>query len=94
MARYIDYDKLNEWVEKQNCDTVMCDNRHCIECYIGENGYEDIVEIEKRVPKMPIIKQFPQNLGGFKYACCPTCECTNIMQNYCPKCGQALDWSV
>lgn len=85
MARYIDYDKLNEWVEKQNCDTVMCDNRHCIECYIGENGYEDAVE----VIYAHWTKESDYWYVRFR---CSNCNCINHDNgHFCSNCGAKMD---
>lgn len=89
MARYIDYDKLNEWVEKQNCDAVMCDNRHCIGCYIGENGYEDAVEV--------VHAKWQRNSDGFMFwLVCSNCgyDEAPLGSKFCPNCGAIMDKGV
>lgn len=51
--------------------------------------------LEKQIPKKPI---GGIDFAGNEYRIC--CECSAIVQdgewkaNYCPDCGQALDWSV
>lgn len=50
-----------------------------------------IEALEKQIPKKPT---------GNKMNCCPSCKALvgihtdviNAKYNYCPKCGQALDW--
>ena len=50
--------------------------------------------LEKQIPKKPI---GGVDFAGNEYRIC--CECSAIVQdgewkaNYCPDCGQALDWS-
>ena len=45
-----------------------------------------IKALEKQVPKKPIDK--------LMYIECPSCENVGIEDcNYCPECGQRLDWS-
>ncbi len=49
--------------------------------------------IEKQIPKKPILDTiFP---SGVEWYLCPACKHNNIEKsdNYCHKCGQALDWS-
>lgn len=53
--------------------------------------------LEKQIPKMPLEKEvIGVSMTGYKYkGQCPKCsakvsQCTG---NYCPKCGQAIDWS-
>lgn len=71
--------------------------RPCIECArdcVTKDTLKVAIEcIEKQIAKTPIIKQAPHNLGGLRYVCCPNCEYTNIMRDYCPNCGQVIDWS-
>jgi hypothetical protein len=58
--------------------------------------------LEKQIPKKPIVD--PANLCDFQNFHCPKCNQKIIarldgewiagkLQNYCDKCGQALDWS-
>lgn len=64
----------------------------CIGCDTEEDYNEILEYLEKFTPKKPIH-------GGdelYNYECCPTCN--NIMDNtkyydYCPYCGQRLDWN-
>lgn len=53
--------------------------------------------LEKKIPEKPIEKEV---IGGFndlyRYkGQCPKCSSTVLQYvgNYCPKCGQAIDWS-
>lgn len=60
---------------------------------VGEYSELIIEALEKRMPKKPILDAaFP---SGIKWFNCP--ECSHIQQipecDFCPNCGQALDWS-
>ena len=51
-----------------------------------------ISALEKQVPKKVVWKY------AFYWACCPNCGYNNFdvekeESNFCPDCGQALDWS-
>ena len=70
-----------------------------------ESGFIEIIDIEqhrkatcealeKQIPKKP---QTATYFYGFKYSC-PACSKTlcfdfDEQKEYCPECGQALDWS-
>lgn len=45
-----------------------------------------ISALEKQIPKKP------KNREGTTYFYCPCCDSNNLNE-YCPNCGQALDWS-
>lgn len=53
--------------------------------------------LEKNIPEKPIEKEVVgASMTGYKYkGQCPKCSSTVLQYtgNYCPKCGQALDWS-
>lgn len=52
--------------------------------------------LERQVAKKPAIKNDYTNVFGVIYGWCPVCGCdiySNI-NNFCPKCGQKLDWEV
>lgn len=54
-----------------------------------------IKALKKQIPKKPIGKQIiGASITGYKYKSgqCPECLST-VCHNYCPNCGQALDWS-
>lgn len=54
-----------------------------------------IEALEKQIPKKPIGKEvIGVSMTGYKYkgGQCPKCMST-VSGDYCPKCGQALDWS-
>lgn len=51
--------------------------------------------LEKQIPKKPIGKEvIGVSMTGYKYkgGQCPKCMST-VSGDYCPNCGQALDWS-
>lgn len=52
--------------------------------------------LEKQISKKPIEKEvIGASMTGYKYrGQCPKCSSTVLQYtgNYCPKCGQALDW--
>lgn len=53
-----------------------------------------IEALEKQIPKKPNGKQIiGTSITGYKYKSgqCPKCLST-VCHNYCPNCGQALDW--
>lgn len=65
------------------------------------NKTEILKALEKQIPKKPIVD--PANLCDFQNFHCPKCKQKIIarldgewiagkLQNYCDKCGQALDW--
>ena len=52
-----------------------------------------IQSLEKQIPKKPNIHE--EDILG-EYYSCPSCmnnELDDIFDNYCPRCGQKLDWS-
>lgn len=51
--------------------------------------------IDKATPKKTIIKNVCNEVDGdVDYGACPNCEYPlNYDFNYCPDCGQALDWN-
>lgn len=52
-----------------------------------------IEALEKQIPKKP--NKHEEDILG-EYHSCPTClnnELDDIFDNYCPRCGQKLDWS-
>ena len=60
-----------------------------------------IQELEKQIPKKPIMKQYFEDLED-EYLCCPTCgeiltdripDDNKTFYFHCMNCGQKLDWS-
>ena len=67
-----------------------------------------IKALEKEIPTEPVIQEEGNFIQGYfifdKYFCCPACEyCCGLVDyvdkagkkiksEYCPKCGQAIDW--
>ena len=53
--------------------------------------------VEKQIPKKPLEKEIVGvSITGYKHkGQCPKCLLTVLQYkgNYCPNCGQALDWS-
>lgn len=53
--------------------------------------------LEKQIPKKPIGKEvIGVSMSGYKHkGNCPKCSSSvrQYTSNYCPNCGQALDWS-
>lgn len=47
-------------------------------------------ELEYRVPKKPVT--INNHFGGQFLPGCPSCEYIIEDEDYCPKCGQAIDW--
>ncbi|MGN0617441.1 MAG: hypothetical protein ACI4J7_00300 [Ruminiclostridium sp.] len=63
----------------------------CPQC----NAMEKAIEaLEKQIPKKPI-KRYVDNLDCTnEFDACPSCGGFGcIDEDYCPDCGQALDWS-
>lgn len=77
---------------------VLEDAKKGIERYEMTEWYDVAIgALEKQIPKKPI------QLKGYKEPCfCPICEpsdetfvkatCDHDKYNYCPICGQKLDW--
>ena len=83
----------------EDCNEKLCDN--CDLCYMQGNAGEHIKSIEIAIQALE--KQIPNKLKEHtqsQYGCIPVCGvCNGIMDlmqgdlNYCPNCGQKLDWS-
>lgn len=54
---------------------------------------EAIKALEKQIPKKPIPNS--HDMFGIKCCICPVCSCHvySTSNNFCQRCGQALDWS-
>ena len=70
--------------------------------WLAEDLYYEppyFVEEEIKVIKTALEKQIPRKINNYKkqpnarYGDCPICGRRVIKENYCPRCGQALDWS-
>lgn len=47
--------------------------------------------LEKQIPQKKIKAKFS---NGVEYYKCPSCGVADgLIKNYCPNCGQAIDWS-
>ena len=51
-----------------------------------------IGELEKQIPKKPKVLKV-HDISNYKYGYCECGESICDVDNYCSKCGQALDWS-
>ena len=92
------YEEAKAWFEEDLKDGKCSDD--CPMC----NAMELAIEaLEKRIPKKPIYEAdgYDEN-GNLIYDCaiCPNCEnddfeygINNWGCEFCPDCGQALDWS-
>ena len=49
-----------------------------------------IEALEKQIPKK--VKNIIKRPNGL-YGNCPDCNHALLKENYCPRCGQAIDWS-
>ena len=48
-----------------------------------------IEALEKQLPKKPA----PEEADGYMFFDCPVCKTSIQVENYCPNCGQKIDWS-
>lgn len=73
--------------EDTSCEAGMCCDEYCW-IYFAKKAVERMVKKKYR--------------GSYKHATCPTCRCKlrwpldfpyREMDKFCPKCGQAIDWS-
>lgn len=63
----------------KNAKIAACDEACLVAC----------VALDKQIPKECVrTKNNPIN-----YNACPIC-CERVSDNYCPNCGQAIDWGV
>lgn len=79
--------ELHSYCESSGID---CFNSDCENCKIIVAYEKAIIALEKQIPKKPHKNYEKVNLKW--------CECGNYLgelkneQNYCKRCGQALDW--
>ena len=61
--------------------------------YITEALDMAIEALEKQIPKKPISNS--HDMFGIKCCICPVCHCHvySTSNDFCHRCGQALDWS-
>ena len=57
-------------------------------------NFEKVVlnALEKQIPKKPNVLKV-HDISKYKYGYCECGESICDVDNYCAKCGQALDWS-
>ncbi|OQB15730.1 MAG: hypothetical protein BWY15_00443 [Firmicutes bacterium ADurb.Bin193] len=58
-----------------------------------QSYYMAILALKKQDPKKP--KLLYKCLGGDRYGSCSDCGCAGLkrlVHDYCPRCGQRLDW--
>ena len=89
----------------EDCNEKLCDN--CNLCYAQGNVGEHIKSIEiaihaleKQIPKKPIYERdgyAPDGTFVFNIWICPCCRTRYEVDyddyDYCPNCGQKIDWS-
>lgn len=79
-------------------EEAIIDIRENIQPIIGGKSLDIAISaLEKQIPKKPFLYSFSESHDTYTYFKCPNlcdtlCEVKNNM-NFCPKCGQALDWS-
>lgn len=89
------YEQAHKFLEVKQRE--MTQNRYLYnERAIEINGLA-ILALEKQIPKKPPLHSFSESHDTYTYFKCPNlcdtcCEVKNNM-HFCPKCGQALDWS-
>ena len=88
----------------EDCNDQLCDN--CDLCYMQGTTGEHITAIgiaiqalEKQIPKKPVYEGDGYSDGHLVYDTwiCPLCEKRYEVDyddyDYCPNCGQKIDWS-
>ncbi len=74
----------------QRCDGYKpCRNEDC-------ELYNAIKSLEKQIPQKPtsVVSSYYENETRLSHGYCPICKTLNIsFDEFCGKCGQALDWS-
>lgn len=92
--------ELNKYQKALKEVEVQCEFNN-----LGEQSYNLLKElVDKETPKKPIIrKETEDEVGEYKVTLC--CNCENVLTDeagyyndyydveYCPFCGQHLDWS-
>lgn len=79
-------------------EEAIIDIRENIQPIIGGKSLDIAISaLEKQIPKKPFLYSFSESHDTYTYFKCPNlcdtfCEVKNNM-NFCPKCGQALDWN-
>lgn len=82
--------KILQELSLERCETVRLDCGNCDKCEVIKAYNMAIIALEKQIPKKPHKNYEKLNLKW--------CECGNYLgelkneQNYCKRCGQALDW--
>lgn len=78
----------------KEAESHMTGNKSYDEIFVDDKTALEmaIQALEKQIPKKVIWKY------AFYWACCPNCGYNNFdvekeESNFCPDCGQALDWS-
>lgn len=81
---------------KNNFVQNLAENAYINMCSVEEMNIA-IKALEKQIPKKPFEKEvIGVSMTGYKHkGQCPKCSSTVLQYkgNYCPNCGQALDWS-
>ena len=84
-----EHEQLAEWLEELKAYRAIGTLEECL------------AEVEKQIPKKPIMKQYFEDLED-EYLCCPTCgeiltdripADNKTFYFHCMNCGQKFDWS-
>lgn len=89
------YEEAHKFLELKQREMTM--NKHLYNKQATEINGLAILALEKQIPKKPLLYSFSESHDTYTYFKCPNlcdayCEVKNNM-HFCPKCGQALDWS-
>lgn len=96
-------DELSFPLYDSSCGGCKCGTSDCQDCEKAQAVFTLQELVEKATPKKPEIKELIRkdnyrdgtNIPRFDWWC-PNCHLEHISGNdinYCPTCGQALDWS-
>lgn len=77
--------------DKRDYESALVVLLHCEEMkkwphrYFSKDVRDAISALEKQLPKKPLVRK-----DGFEF--CPVCERCVTNANFCPGCGQKIDW--
>lgn len=103
-GKYIDVTELGEMIDNNEYDVISEESFPCSSYGMTTDDFIDLINDCKRVNLgKAVSKRTPKKVASSKKALldkfCPSCHknltmfSTSWEYNYCPHCGQALDWS-